>query len=122
MRVGESSLDSDLEQQVLSAIAHSDDCMLGPLFQNVPSCPVHKRGNPVCAGGFRSEQEQERQPRGHRARADPGLELPRSEAVCRLPFKWKKQRLEVDMDRLDALDAAQKAELRKVIEDILRRL
>jgi ParB-like chromosome segregation protein Spo0J len=40
----------------------------------------------------------------------------------RLPFKWKKQRLEVDVSQLDALDAAQKAELRKVIEDILRRL
>ncbi len=40
----------------------------------------------------------------------------------RQPFKWKKQRLEVDVNRLDALDAAQKADLRKVIEDILRRL
>jgi len=40
----------------------------------------------------------------------------------RVPFKWQKRRLQVDVDRLDALDASQKAELRQVIEDILRRL
>ena len=40
----------------------------------------------------------------------------------RPPFKWKKQRLEVDVSQLDTLDAEQKAELRKVMEDILRRL
>ena len=40
----------------------------------------------------------------------------------RAPFKLQKQRLQVDLARLDALDASQKAELRKVIEDILRKL
>src|SRR5262249_49001783 len=40
----------------------------------------------------------------------------------RVPFKWQKRRLQVDVDRLDALDASQKAELRQVIEDILPRL
>ncbi len=39
----------------------------------------------------------------------------------RVPFKWQKQHLHVDVSRLDSLDASQKAELRQVIEDILRR-
>jgi len=38
------------------------------------------------------------------------------------PFKWNKRRLQVDVELLDALDASQKAELRKVIEQILTRL
>jgi ParB/RepB/Spo0J family partition protein len=38
------------------------------------------------------------------------------------PFKWNQRRLQVDVERLDALDASQKAELRKVIEQILTRL
>src|SRR5262249_29952600 len=37
-------------------------------------------------------------------------------------FKLQKQRLQVDLARLDTLDASQKAELRKVLEDILRKL
>src|SRR5262249_293601 len=38
------------------------------------------------------------------------------------PLKWNKKWLQVDMTRLDALDASQKAQLRKVIEQILARL
>ncbi len=40
----------------------------------------------------------------------------------RVPFKWNKRRLQVDVERLDALDASQKAQLRNVIEQILARL
>ncbi len=40
----------------------------------------------------------------------------------KVPFKWNKWRLQVDVERLDALDASQKAELRNVIEQILARL
>jgi len=40
----------------------------------------------------------------------------------RAPFKWNKRRLQVDVERLDALDASQKAELRKVVELILTKL
>jgi len=39
-----------------------------------------------------------------------------------VPFKWKNERLQVDAKRLDALSDSQRAELRKVIEDILKRL
>ncbi len=40
----------------------------------------------------------------------------------RVAFKWRNQRLQIDANRLDALDSSQRAELRRVIEDILRRL
>jgi ParB-like chromosome segregation protein Spo0J len=47
---------------------------------------------------------------------------PRKVGRPRVAFKWRKQRLQVDVARLDSLDASQKAELRKVIEEILRKL
>ena len=40
----------------------------------------------------------------------------------RVPFKWSKRRLQVDVDQLDALDASQKQQLRTVIQEILTRL
>jgi len=38
------------------------------------------------------------------------------------PLKWNKKWLQVDMTRLDALNASQKAQLRKLIDEILARL
>ena len=38
------------------------------------------------------------------------------------PFKWKNQCLRIDVKRLDALSGSQKAELRKVMEEILQSL
>ena len=40
----------------------------------------------------------------------------------RVPFRWSKRRLQVDVDQLDALDATQKQQLRTVIQEILTRL
>ncbi len=94
-------------------------------------------GRPILQGRARRTRKT------HEAieRAQGKRGLPRSEAVCRqgdrdtgpaaaekkmgrprVPFKWNKRRLQVDVERLDALDASQKAELRKVIEQILARL
>jgi ParB-like chromosome segregation protein Spo0J len=40
----------------------------------------------------------------------------------RVPFKWSKRRLQVDVDQVGALDASQKKQLRAVIQEILTKL
>jgi len=40
----------------------------------------------------------------------------------RVPFKWSKRRLQVNVDQLESLDASQEQQLRTVIEEILKKL